>query len=390
MSAGRLLSPNETKFWLMDLLAPMNSVVVLRCRDALVASALRAPSAFRLPRIIVDTHQRPRWGEDAAPGVVEEMTASGEDAWLPVAERLTGVRVGTAGHPGWHAVLLHHAQASDLVFAVHHALTDFRTGLWAAHCFLEGADPGPLAPACEDLLPPELFGAPDAESIVEQWWLARASARWEAAGLERLAANLPPPCGTRLELAGLDEAETLAFDLACKREGVTANGAVAVALRDEAGARVVAHSVDLSRFIRPEPDDGPGLAISHAFTPVPDGDFWETAREVRAALYDAIDSGAAGDQLLILPRALLASGRDAAGVEAPFTLTGAPTLSRRADAYSRYRMQLVVGSPRAGGGVVILSRDQGRLRLVGSSPSGSPPLPVARVADRLRRAATQD
>lgn len=387
MSAGRLLSPNEAKFWLMDALSPMNSVVVLRARQRLDAKRLAGPSAFRLPSIVCDAQGRPRWGGDAKAGTITEQAATSEDAWLAVAEALTAVRVGTDGHPGWHAVLLHHADTSDLVFAVHHALTDFRTGLWVAHCFLDGADPGPLAPACEDLLPLEQFGDPQAEALIGEWWLARAGARWAAAGLDRLSANLPSPCATRLDLAGLDEAETAAFDAACQREGATPNGVVAAALREVADARRVAHSVDLSRFIRPEPDEGPGLAISHVFTEVPDGEFWEAARAVRADVFEQIAGGAAGDQLLILPRALATGIVDAAQAAAPFTITGAPTVSRRAEAYRAYRMQLVVGSPRAGGGVIILSRDQGRLRLVASSPAGAPPVPVGRVVDRLRRAA---
>lgn len=384
---GRLLSPNETKFWLMDYSSPMNSVVVLRSPRPPDVDALRRPGAFRLPGIAVDGNSRPRWTDPADGGEVAEIRDADESAWLGVAEKLAHVRVGTQGNPPWHAVVIHHAGGSDLVFAAHHSLTDYRTGLWVAHCFLEGKPPGPLAPACEELLPASAFGAADAEELLEQWWLARAGTRWHAIGLPRLAAVLPPACETQLRAIDFNEEETAAFHERCQREGATLNGAVAIALRDAVGARRVAHSIDLSRFIKPEPDDGPGIAISHVYTEVADGEFWESARDVRARLFEQVAAGAAADELLVLPRALLKTSPDFAAPIAEVTITGAPTVSRRAADYAGYSMQLVVGSPRAGGNVVILSQAQGRLGLISSCPAGTPGLPLEEVATRLRRAA---
>jgi len=385
MTMGRLLSPNETKFWLMDWTAPMNSVVVLRCTQAPDLARLQRPANFRLPGIALDANDRPRFAEPRGDGVAQE--AAGDDrAWLAAAERLAHVRVGTQGHPAWHAAVVRHAQGADVVLAVHHALTDYRSGLWVAHCLLEDRFPGEIAPACEELLAASAFGDPEAADLVEQWWLARASTRWHAIGLQRLAAFLPPPCATRLAAEWLTEDETEAFQARCKREGATPNGAVAVALRDVLGAARVAHSVDLSRFIEPEPDAGPGLAISHVQAEVDAGEFWEAARDVRATVFEAIASGAAGDELLVLPRALLREAPERGLHAAAVTITGAPTLSRHEPDYARYAMRLVVGSPRAGGQVVILAHDGARQGLIASSPADAPDPPLADLLGRLRQA----
>ncbi|CAN5316412.1 hypothetical protein BH11PSE11_BH11PSE11_34870 [soil metagenome] len=383
---GRLLSPNETKFWLMDYSAPMNSVVVLGSPRKLHVGQLRDDGAFALPSITLDANSRPRWTDPLGQGVVSEVLAEDEFTWLRIAEQLTDVRVGTEGHPPWHAVVIQHEQASTLVFAVHHALTDYRAALWVAHCFLQGVAPGPLTPAFEELLQPSAFGHPDAEELIRQWWLARAATRWNAIGVPRLAAFLPAPCKSRLSSIRFSAVETAAFQQRCEYEGVTLNGAVAIAMRDTLGMRRVAHSIDLSRFIKPALEDGPGIAISHLFTDIGDGDFWDAAREVRAKLFEQLMAGAAGDELLSLPLALLQSTLDASAAATELTITGGPTLSRRDNAYADYTTQLVVGSPRAGGKVVILSHVEGCLQLISSCPADQPDLPLEQVAECLRRA----
>jgi hypothetical protein len=301
MTPGRLLSPNETKYWLMDYTSPMNSVVVVRCPRRIDVDALRRPGEFKLPHIALDANDRPRWTAPQGEGVVTE-EESDESSWLAVAERLTDVRVGTEGHPPWHAVVIHQGEGSILVLAVHHSLTDYRTSLWVAHCLLEGVSPGPHAPPCEELLEPSVFGDPEAESLISQWWLARAGARWHAVGVPRLAQFLPAPCKTRLRAVKFSLEETAAFERRCAAEGVTLN---AVALRDAIGARRVAHSIDLSRFIKPPLEDGPGIAISHLVADVAEGEFWEAARDVRAKVFEQVMAGAPADELLVLPRALL-------------------------------------------------------------------------------------
>jgi hypothetical protein len=383
---GRLLSPNEAKYWLMDHSAPMNSVVVVRSRRRLDPATLQADTAFRLPCVALDDNSRPRWTEPVGGGVTIEVREEDESTWLGVAQALTDARVGTQGHPPWQARVLQHEQGSTLVFAVHHCVADYRSGLWLAHCFMRGVFPGPLSPACEELLQPSAFGRADAEELVRQWWLARTGARWAAIGLPRLVEFLPAPCRSQLRAIRFSPAETHAFQARCEREGVTLNGAVASGLKDAFGMRRIAHSIDLSRFIKPALEDGPGLAISHLFTDVGDGEFWSQAREVRARVFEQLTAGAAGDELLALPTALLQSRPVPSGPAAQATITGGPTLRRRDDAYGDYRSQLVVSSSRAGGHVVILSHDGECLQLLSSCPENQPELPLDRLAQRLRQA----
>lgn len=383
---GRLLSPNEAKYWLMDYSAPMNSVVVMRSESRLVLQDLQQTSAFKLPSIALDANSRPRWTEPQDGGVVSEVFDEDEFTWLRTAEKLTDVRVGTQGNPPWHAVVVQHEQGSTLVFAVHHSLTDYRTSLWVAHCFLNGVAPGPLAPACEELLQPSAFGRPDAEELVRQWWLNRASLRWNTIGVPRLVSFLPQPCKSRLRSLRFSAYETEVFQARCEKEGVTLNGAVAIAMREAFGMRRIAHSIDLSRFIKPALEDGPGLAISHLFTDIGDEDFWASARDVRAKLFDQLMAGAAGDELLSLPLALLLSTHDSSSKATDATITGGPTLKRRDNSYAAYSSQLVVGSSRAGGNVIILSHEQGCLQLISSCPADQPELPLERVAHSLRQA----
>lgn len=380
---GRLLSPNEAKFWLMDYAAPTNSVVVLRSRNRIDIEPLQHPGEFVLPIVTLDKHSRPRWTDSDAVGTVTE-TQGDQQAWLQTAERLMDVQVGTEGFPPWCAEVIQHGDAgSTLVFAVNHALTDYRTGKWVAHCFLQGRYPGAVAPACEELLPETMYGRADAEELIRQWWLSRATARWDAIGLERLASFLPPPCPSQLAAWCFTADQTAAFQARCEREGVTLNGAVAVAMRDALGIRRIAHSIDMSRFTKPPLDDAPGLAISHLFTELGADDFWTEARNVRALIFEQVMAGAASDAMLILPGALLLPHFDLSTGAAEVTITGAPTLNRADQAYAGYAMQLVVGSARGGGNVVMLSYEEGCLQLVSSCPRGREPLALEAVAESL-------
>ncbi len=396
----RLLSPNEAKFWLMDHAAPMNCVVVTRVRRPLDAAALVRGSAFALPTVVLGRHRRPRWSHragDRVPGVIEEVEGA-ESAWLEVAAGLLERPVGCGAHPNWRAVLIRHGAAgSTLALATNHALTDWRTCLLVTDAFLEGRFPGEIAPACEEMLPPAAYGDPDAAGLIDGWWSERAGARWEAAGLDRLSAALPPASPARFKVALFTAAETAALHARLAAEGVTLNGVVAAVLRDVLGVATVAHSVDMSRFIRPALPPVPGLAVSHLYTPVPPRatmpDVWETAREVRGALFERIQAGAHGDALLILPKVLLAGAIGLTAETADVTITGSPTWKSRDSqgATGDIAMQLVLSSARGGGDVVILSYAEGCLQLIAGCPEtrppgGRPPLDIAAVADRLRAA----
>lgn len=375
----RLLSPNEAKFWLMDWRAPMNTVIVTRTSGRVEPDAL-VGTGFTVPMVALDRHQRPRWAITDAAGEVEEI-AGGD--WLAVAERLLDRRVGTEGHPPWHAAVMQQDDASTVVLAVNHAVADYRTGQWLADHLLAGTWPGDMAPACEEVLPAKLYGGEESLDLVDEWWLSRASARWEAIGLDRLAAVLPPPGCSRLDVVRLSEDDTAALQARMDDEGVSLNGAVAVALRDLIGAGRVAHAVDMSRFVRPPLPDGPGVAVSHVFADSPAGEFWEAARGVRGAIFERIQSGEAGDALLILPRALLREGGAFVSEPSAVTVSGFPTYRRPEDIGAGHPMQIVLSSARGGGDVVMLTYDEGRLQLIGCSPEGREGIDLGALAGRL-------
>jgi len=383
----RLLSPNEAKFWLMDWGAPMNTVIVTRTSGRVDPAALTG-TGFAVPVVTLDRHRRPRWAASDAPGSVAEIAAVSEDAWLGVAERLLDRRVGTEGNPPWHATVLRHGSASTVVLAVSHAVADYRTGQWLADHLLAGTWPGEIAPACEEVLPAKLYGGEESLDLVEEWWLARASARWEAIGLDRLAAVLPAPGRSRLDVMRLSEADTAALQARIEAEGASLNGAVAVALRDLLGADRVAHAVDMSRFVRPPLPHGPGVAVSHVFAENPqDEDFWEAARGVRGAIFERIQAGEAGDALLILPRALLREGGAFVPEPSAVTISGFPTYRRLEDIATGHPMQIVLSSARGGGDVVMLTYDGGRLQLIGCRPEGGGGIDLGALAESLRAAA---
>ncbi len=343
-----------------------------------------APTRFTLPTIRRDAQGRPRWASSDTPGVLRHETTASPDDWLPTAAALLGTRVGTEGHPPWHAVLQHHPAGTTLILAVNHALTDWRTSLHVAHAFLAGEHPGPIAPPCEELLPPAQYGDAEADTLLDAWWSARAGARWQALGHERLTAILPRATPTRFARHVLTEAETRRLADRCEEEGVSLNGALAIALRDTMQVATVAHAVDMERFIRPAPPAGPGLAVAHVFTPLAEGPFWDAARDNRAALFEQIRAGAAGDALLALPRLLMGGTPDYQ--PATMTITGAPTVGTRAEADPDTTMQLVLSAARGGGGILILSYRGPCLQLIAGTPEGTHDIPLPEIVARLRDA----
>ena len=379
---NRLLSPNEAKFWLLDSSAPMNSVVVIR-RAGTVPIAM--PRTFAIPEVRPGAHGRPRWGESRMPGVLRHVTESSADDWLAVAQELLDVRVGTAGAPPWHAVVLRERESTTLVLAVNHALTDWRTSLVVGHAFLADVHPGDLAPPCEEMLPDGAYGDSDAAGLLDAWWSSRAGARWEALGPERLTAILPPPEPTRFAVRTLGREATGRVHAQCEEEGASLNSALAVALRDVMGLDSVAHAVGMDRFIRPAPPSGPGLAVSHVFTRLERGEFWEAARENRATLFGEIKVGAAGDALLSLPRLLLKPDTPVAYEKAVMTITGAPTVGAGGSAED-VSMELVVSSARGGGGILIISYDDGCLQLIAGTAGAAAEVPLDAVVERLAHA----
>lgn len=378
----RLLSPNEAKFWLLDSGAPMNSVVVVRRAGT---APVAMPRMFAIPEVRLGAHGRPRWGESRTAGVLRHATESSPGDWLAVAQELLDVRVGTVGAPPWHAVALVGAAHTTLVLAVNHALTDWRTSLAVGHAFLADVHPGELAPPCEEMLPDSAYGDPDAASLLDAWWSSRAGARWEALGPERLTATLPAPEPTRFAAKTLSREATERVHARCEEEGASLNSVLAVALRDVMGLDSVAHAVGMERFIRPAPPAGPGLAVSHVFTRLERGEFWESARENRATLFGEIKAGAAGDALLPLPKFLLKPGTPVSYEKAVMTITGAPTVGA-GGAVEDVSMELVVSSARGGGGILIISYDGGCLQLIAGTAGAAAEVPLGAIVERLAHA----
>lgn len=375
----RLLSPNEAKFWLLDSSAPMNSVVVVRRAGT---APIAMPKNFVIPEVKVSTQGRPRWSESRTPGVLRHVAETSEGQWLTVAQDLLDVRVGTAGVPPWHAVIVTGAAHATLVLAVNHALTDWRTSLTVAHAFLDDVHPGDLAPACEEMLPDSAFGDPDAAELLDGWWSVRAGKRWEALGPERLTAILPPPEPTRLALHTFSREATERVRMRCEDEGASLNSVLAIVMRDVMRLKNVAHAVGMERFIRPAPPAGPGLAVSHVFTRLEEGEFWESARENRAGLFGEIKAGAAGDALLPLPKFLIKPDTPLSYEKAVMTITGAPTVGATGAADDG-SMELVVSSARGGGGILIISYDSGCLQLIAGTAGAASEIPLAAIAERL-------
>lgn len=378
----RLLSPNEAKFWLLDSSAPMNSVVVIRRAGT---APVAMPQTFAVPEVRPGVHGRPRWGESRTPGVLRNMTESSAGDWRAVAQELLDVRVGTAGAPPWHAVVLAGIAHTTLVLAVNHALTDWRTSLTVGHAFLADVHPGELAPPCEEMLPDSAYGDPDVASLLDAWWSNRVGTRWEALGLDRLTAILPPPEPTRFAATTLGREATERVHARCEDEGASLNSVLAVALRDVMGLDSVAHAVGMERFIRPAPPSGPGLAVSHVFTRLEQGEFWESARENRANLFGEIKAGAAGDALLPLPRFLLRPETPLSYEKAVMTITGAPTVGAGGSAED-VSMELVVSSARGGGGILIISYDAGCLQLIAGTAGAAAEVPLGAIVERLAHA----
>ncbi len=378
----RLLSPNEAKFWLLDAGAPMNSVVVIRRAGT---EPVTMPGTFAIPEVHVGAYGRPRWGECRTPGVLRHAIESSPQDWLGVAQELLDVRVGTAGMPPWHAVVLRGAAHTTLVLAVNHALTDWRTSLTVGHAFLADTHPGDLAPPCEEMLTDSAYGDPDAAGLLDAWWSTRAGTRWEALGAERLTAILPPPEPTRFAVKTLSRGATERVQARCEDEGASLNSVLAVVLRDAMDLDSVAHAVGMERFIRPAPPAGPGLAVSHVFTRLEQGEFWESARDNRATLFGEIKAGAAGDALLPLPKFLLKPDTPLSYEKAVMTITGAPTVGA-GGAVEGISMEVVVSSARGGGGVLIISHNDGCLQLIAGTAGAAAEVPLGAIAERLAHA----
>jgi hypothetical protein len=379
---NRLLSPNEAKFWLLDAGAPMNCVVVIRRAGT---DEIAMPQRFSLPIAECTGKARPRWVEGIAPGVLERRREAAANDWLTVAQELLDIRVGTVGVPPWHAVELRGAAHTTLLLAVNHAVTDWRTALTVGHAFLEDRHPGAMAPACEEMLPESFYGDPDAAALIDGWWSPRAAARWEAVGIERLISILPPATPTRFAVHRFDAEATGRLNLRCEDEGASLNAVLAVATRDVMGIDSVAHAVGLERFIRPAPPEGPGLAVSHVFTKLDRGEFWESARQSRDTLFQEIRNGAAGDALLPLPKFLLKPDTPPSYEKATMTITGAPTANVKARP-DGIEMELVLSSARGGGNILVLSHDGDCLQLIAGTSAGQPEVPLAAIAERIAHA----
>jgi hypothetical protein len=213
------------------------------------------------------------------------------------------------------------------------------------------------------------------------WCRRRAGARWQALGRDGLTGVLPRQVPTRFALLRLTQADTARLQGRCEAEGASLNSVVAIALRDTMRIDVVAHSVDLDRFIRPALPPGPGLAVTHVFTPLTPGPFWDAARDNRAELFAQIRDGAAGDMLLTLPRSLL--GGAPSYQPAAMTITGAPTVGTRGTADPAADMQLVLSSARGGGGIIILSYHRDCLQLIAGSPGDRQDVDLQAVINRM-------
>jgi hypothetical protein len=379
---NRLLGPNEAKFWLLDAGAPMNCVVVIRRAGT---EEIAMPQRFAIPVAECVGKARPRWVESRAPGVLERRREVAANDWVAVAQELLDIRVGTAGVPPWHAVELSGAAHVTLLLAVNHAVTDWRTALTVGHAFLEDRHPGAMTPPCEEMLPESFYGDPDAAALIDGWWSSRAAARWEAVGMDRLISILPPATPTRFALQKFSAEATDRLRMRCEDEGTSLNGVLAVAMRDVMGIDSVAHAVGLERFIRPAPPEGPGLAVSHVFTRLERGEFWDAARQSRDTLFQEIKNGAAGDALLPLPKFLLMPDTPPDYEKATMTITGAPTVGAKA-VREDIEMELVLSSARGGGNILVLSYDRDCLQLIAGTSAGQPEVPLTAIAERIAHA----
>lgn len=356
----RLLGPNETKFWLLDLTAAMNLVVVVRLASSPAIKGSMGSGDFALPLIVPGPHGRPRLGSVSGEGAVEVFPGSHRGDWLPEAQRLLQVRLGTQGNPSYHAVLLEHAEGATLLLALSHVVFDYRSALTAADAFLEGRHPGMPMPACEELLSPRAYSAEDADELLDYWWRREAGIRWEEAGLARMTSALPPPTPTHLGSRKIPRAQAEELERRCRNEGVSLANALAIAVAHASGERAITYAIDMARFIEPPPS-GPGLAVSHLQAEVPQGAFWDAARSVRRQLRQGLEAGLAGDRLLDLPRALRQGSLQGIDQSAPATITGAPRLVSGA---SPDASRWVVSSARGGGFVVNPVRTDSGIKLV--------------------------
>ena len=146
------------------------------------------------------------------------------------------------------------------------------------------------------------------------------------------------------------------------------NSVIAAAIREIARIDEVAHAVDMTRFIKPDPSPGPGLAISHLFTQSPAGAFWDNAHAVHTQLLNDLTAGRAADLLLTLPEALMQGTVAYRSAEATIRRPPGALVKTRADAGLKGTTitgRWVVSAARGGGFVVGAASNSQRLMLIG-------------------------
>lgn len=377
---GRILGPNETMFWLLDHAAPMNVVAVVPLSaddETATAETLRhSIKALALPVVDVGQGDRPRWSTPQATGTFEYKETKDPFGWIEACQTLLTQRMSTAGAPCARAVLLRHGAAAWFMLAVGHTLCDWRSVLGLATAITKGAPPRPLMPACEEMLPSHAYASPETDDLLDFWWSSHAARNWQAAGVERLTGVLPAPRPPALSHAHLPAPATTHLLAQCQTQGVSLANAIAMAARAACTIDSMAISVDMTRFIKTMPMGQPGLSISHVRAQLPKGDFWDSARALRASLRDQINAGEAGDHLLTLPRALKHGSADGFARRAPAALTSAP--------FGTEAQGWVVSAARGGGFVLtpILEQDGSLTLIAALGPSDDRDIP-AKVIDCL-------
>ena len=355
----------------MDVRVPMNVIAIAPLGSHVPHEIMSAARTVRLPSLVVGRQDRPRWTTAGADPLVEAMTVPDpHEAWIGHAERLLASRVGTEGHPSCRVLVLQGRSNATLLLAMHHALADYRSGLFMLRRLLAGRPAGRLAGPLEDALPESAFGRADAARRLDEWWSQRASLIWAQAGLQRLAANMPAAGSTRIRITWLSAEQTQAIDRQRRHLGMGMNAAIAVAIARAASLDSVSHAIDMTRYLPSWTTEGPGIAISHLYTPVGAGGFREAARAVQGSLREQMGRGAAGDQLLALPDSLFRGRVDAEAHPEAAGITGVPVQSVAGLpdlpelARLRIESQFAIGPASAGGCVINLFRDHGRLGLI--------------------------
>lgn len=362
----RLLGPTETKFWLLDVAAPMNVVAALEIDGTFMPSTINALHSGGLPVAICEEGERPFWSENLCHGRVETLSAPDDPfGWLPEAEALLQMRVGTQGHPAFHARILQGGTKSTILLALNHALADYRAALEIARCLLEGRTLDTGVGTLEELLPEEAFSDPEAGDIIDSWWSQGAAMNWRAAGLDRLVGMFPKPGTTRLKHVAFNAMQSAELDILCQRTGASLNSLAAVAIRDAMGIDEISHAVDMTRALA-DARQLPSLAVSHVRTQVPVG---ASPLDVRETLHARLSAKVAADDLLVLPKALNLGRIGASAQPARAGITSAPKGLRdhiRPNGAEPIPItaQCVVSAARGGGFVLNIVRKKAQIHLI--------------------------